>query len=300
MTRSAPTTAVVTLAHGRHTHLANQRRSLAASEVTPDLHVVVAMDDPAIEDVLAAHPVPGSTTTVVPCDRVDGNLPLASARNLGAQVATEAGARVLVFLDVDCVAEPGLVGTYATTVGGASQDSPADDTPPAPRLWCGVTGRLREVADAAKDYPVEDPAALRALSDPAAGRPTPAPGEVVEEPELTRFWSLNFAMTARDFTAVGGFDEAYVGYGGEDTDFAQRLGAAGGSMAWLGGATAHHQWHTTHSPPWDHVEDVVRNAGVFAERWGWWPMEGWLAQFAEAGLVRRDADTGAWELVARP
>ena len=70
-------------------------------------------------------------------------------------------------------------------------------------------------------------------------------------------------------------------------------------MAWLGGATAHHQWHTTHSPPWDHVEEVVRNAGVFAERWGWWPMEGWLAQFAEAGLVRRDADTGAWELVAR-
>ena len=82
MTRSTPTTAVVTLAHGRHTHLANQRRSLAASEVTPDLHVVVAMDDPAIEDVLTAHPVPGSTTTVVPCDRVDGNLPLASARNL--------------------------------------------------------------------------------------------------------------------------------------------------------------------------------------------------------------------------
>ncbi|OLT37643.1 hypothetical protein BJF82_10075 [Kytococcus sp. CUA-901] len=197
---------------------------------------------------------------------------------------------MLVFLDVDCIAEPELVGAYGRTVGAGGGDRPG------PRLWCGVTGRLREVADAAHDYPVEDRDALRALSDPAAGRPAPGPGEVVEEPELTRFWSLNFAMTAADFEAVGGFDEAYVGYGGEDTDFAQRLGAAGGSMAWLGGAVAHHQWHTTHSPPWDHVEDVVRNAGVFAERWGWWPMEGWLEQFATEGLVRQDPVTGAWEL----
>ncbi|WP_374928371.1 glycosyltransferase family 2 protein [Kytococcus sedentarius] len=294
MSTPAPTTAVITLAHGRHPHLANQRRSLAASAVAPALHVVVAMDDPEIEEVVAAHPVPGTTTRVVHCERAEGNLPLSAARNLGASTATGAGAEVLVFLDVDCIAEPELVGTYAATVGTPS------GTHATPRLWCGVTGRLREVADPIRDYPVEDLAALRALSDPAAGRPTPGPGEVVEEPELTRFWSLNFAMGAADFEAVGGFDEAYVGYGGEDTDFAQRVGAAGGTMAWLGGAAAHHQWHTTHSPPWDHVQDVVRNAGVFAERWGWWPMEGWLAQFAEAGLVRRDADTGAWELVARP
>ncbi|PKZ42512.1 hypothetical protein CYJ76_02615 [Kytococcus schroeteri] len=104
-------------------------------------------------------------------------------------------------------------------------------------------------------------------------------------------------MTPAAWRTVGGFDEAYVGYGGEDTDFAQRLGAAGGRLLWLGGAVAHHQWHESHSPPWDKVADVVRNGRVFAERWGWWPMEGWLEQFASAGLVRRD-DAGGWVLVA--
>lgn len=282
------TTAVLTLVHGRHAHLANQRRSLAASTRVPDLHVVVAMDDAAIRAVTGAHPVPGCRTLVVDVDTTPEGLPLAAARNLAATTATEAGADGLVLLDVDCIAEPELVGTYTDALAA----HPEGD---APALWCGVTGRLRET-DPPAAYPVEDLPALRALSDPASGRPVPAPGEVVPEPDLTRFWSLNFAMTPAAWRTVGGFDEAYVGYGGEDTDFAQRLGAAGGHLLWLGGAVAHHQWHESHSPPWDKVADVVRNGRVFAERWGWWPMEGWLEQFESAGLVRRDG-AGGWVLV---
>ncbi|OFS07286.1 glycosyltransferase family 2 protein [Kytococcus sp. HMSC28H12] len=283
------TTAVLTLVHGRHAHLANQRRSLAASARVPDLHVVVAMDDAGIRAVTDGHPVPGCRTLVVDLPTTPEGLPLAAARNLAAATATEAGAAVLVLLDVDCIAEPELVDTYARTVATHSGGD-------APALWCGVTGRLRQT-DPPATYPVEDLPALRALSDPAPGRPVPAPGELVPEADLTRFWSLNFAMTPAAWRAVGGFDEAYVGYGGEDTDFAQRLGAVGGRLLWLGGAVAHHQWHESHSPPWDKVADVVRNGRVFAERWGWWPMEGWLEQFAEAGLVRRD-EAGGWVLVA--
>ena len=286
------TTAVLTLAHGRHAHLANQRRSLAASDQVPDLHVVVAMDDPQIAQVVADHPVPGCRTEVVELitETSDGAaLPLSAARNAAARRASDLGARVLVFLDVDCIAEPDLVGRYTHHLLQAAGD--------APRVWSGATGRLREVPDAA--YPVEDLAALRALSEVSPGRPTPAPDEVVTEPDLNRFWSLNFALTPGDFTRIGGFDEAYVGYGGEDTDFAQRLGAAGGTLVWLGGAVAHHQWHESHSPPWSKVTDVVRNGRVFADRWGWWPMTGWLEQFADAGLVRQDPTTGHWELVDR-
>ena len=40
--------AVVTIAHGRHEHLAAQHRSLARGTVRPDHYLAVAMDDPAI------------------------------------------------------------------------------------------------------------------------------------------------------------------------------------------------------------------------------------------------------------
>lgn len=290
---SDPRTAALTIVAGRHEHLLNQRRGLAAQTTPPELHVVVSMGDDAIGPLLEANPLPATRTIVVDCPRIEGHLPLARARNLAASTAEEAGAEVLVFLDVDCIPEPGLVEGYANAV--VDPDTVAAKGP-GPHLWCGTTGRLRKVAEVA--YPVEDLAALRGLSERSPGRPAPRPRVAVAEADVNRFWSLSFALTPADFRALGGFDEAYVGYGGEDTDLAQRLRAAGGRLWWLGGAEAHHQWHESHSPPLQHVADVVRNGRVFAERWGWWPMEGWLEQFAERGLVRRD-DAGGWELVER-
>jgi GT2 family glycosyltransferase len=135
---------------------------------------------------------------------------------------------------------------------------------------------------------------LTALAPPHPARPTLAADEVRLADDLTLFWSLSFAITARAWERVGGFDEGYVGYGGEDTDFAQRLGTAGGRLVWVGGAVAFHQHHPTSSPPVQHVHDVVANANRFARRWGWWPMKGWLEAFAEQGMARRRAD-GSWE-----
>ena len=42
-----------------------------------------------------------------------------------------------------------------------------------------------------------------------------------------------------------------------------------------------------------HRADILRNGALFAERWGWWPMRGWLDELAALGLVRRTAD-GGW------
>ncbi|MFC6152213.1 hypothetical protein [Nocardioides yefusunii] len=61
------------------------------------------MDDP---DLVSS----GRACAAVPL--VDGELPLAPARNVGARYALERGARVLVFLDVDCLALPGLGEGY--------------------------------------------------------------------------------------------------------------------------------------------------------------------------------------------
>ncbi len=56
-------------------------------------------------------------------------------------------------------------------------------------------------------------------------------------------------------------------------------------LHWVGGAWAYHQHREVSSPPREHLADIVRNARRFRDRWGRWPMEGWLGAFADEGLV---------------
>ena len=296
--------AVLTLAHGRHDHLRGQVAGLATGSRRPDLHVVAAIGDPDVARVAreawAEHDGPdepdrpdvpgdgprpdGSTTTqllVVEVESDPRGLPLALARNTAAATAVRHGARTLVFLDVDCIPGPRTVETYATALAGPRPGAAplvlGGDVaylPPRPQGW-------------------DDPAELARLGEHRPDRVRLPAGEQRREPDLTRFWSLSFATTADDLEAVGGFCTDYVGYGGEDTDFGQLIGERGGTLAWIGGATAYHQHHASSSPPVTHLESVVRNAGVFADRWGWWPMEGWLEAFRRLGLAEQDR-SGRW------
>ncbi|MFY0409866.1 glycosyltransferase family 2 protein [Solicola sp. PLA-1-18] len=266
-------TTVVTIARGRLDHLALQLRGLARGSVVPDEHVVVSMGDP---DVTAAARTASCTVVGVP---VDGELPLSRARNVGVRTALDGGADVVVLLDVDCVPGPDLVRTYRDHV--ASGD---------PALWCGTVAYLPPPPDGGYD--------LATLGDgvaPHAARPAPAAGEVLDG-DHRLFWSLSFAVDGPTWDLVGGFDEGYSGYGGEDTDVGQRARAAGVPLRWLGGAPAFHQHHPTSTPPVQHVRSIVANATRFHARWGWWPMEGWLEAMATQGLVRHVDDT--WLLTA--
>lgn len=279
----APEVAVLTIAHRRHDALIAQVGGLSLGSRPPDLHVVVAMRD---ED-LARNRVPITTdrwpTLIRSAPAAAKGLPLAAARNQAAQVAIDAGSTVLIFLDVDCIAGPRLVEIYAEAVLAARRPSPA--------LWCGDIGYLPP--QPVTGYPLNGLASLATFPD---GCPVLPMRTVQDEPRFEVFRSASFAMSAADFTASGGFCPRYVGYGGEDIDFAQVVKAAGGSMTWLGGATAYHQHHESQSPP--DVEAVVRNANVFHERWGWWPMEGWLETFATRGLAKREGAESMW-VVAR-
>ena len=251
-------TAVVTIASGRHTHLERQHAALGRSTRRPDDYIVVAMDDPALlEWAPAAAPRP----LVVALDAPTGRLPLAAARNLGARLAIERGAELLVFLDVDCIPVPALLERYAQA---------AAEHPDA--LLTGAVGYLPE-----------------GTLDPADAafhgfRPRPAAGEI-EPGDAELFWSLSFATTSDLWTRLGGFDEGYAGYGAEDTDFAMLARAAGVDLAWVGSAGAFHQYHPTETPPVQHLGDIVRNATIYFERWGHWPMTGWLEEFQRRGLV---------------
>lgn len=264
------TVAVITIVHGRHDHLALQRTALARSSRLPDRHLVIAMGDPDIEADLH-----------VPL--VDGRLPLARARNLGARAAIADGAEVLVFLDVDCLPDPELVAGYewAATHPATCRD-----------LLCGPVTYLPPPPPSGYDLDV-----VPSLGEPHSARPTPPPGSVERTTRgYELFWSLSFAVSRETWIDIGGFDEAYVGYGGEDTDFARRAERAGTAIAWVGDAHAFHQYHPVSSPPVEHVEDIVRNATIYRERWHEWPMQGWLEAFEQRGLVRRTA-SGSYDVM---
>ena len=262
-------TAVITIAHGRHDHLAAQEAALRRSATTPDVRVVVAMDDADLPGVVPA-------ADVVPVARVHGALPLAAARNAGVRRARDLDAELLVLLDVDCLPEPGMLGSYAAAADRVEGvlSGPVGYLPPAPAGGYPTTG-------------------LRSLAPPHPARPVPADGEVLAADDPDLFWSLSFALTGRTWDRIGGFCEDFYGYGGEDTDFGHAARRAGVPSWWVGGAWAFHQHHAAGRPA-DHLDDVLRNAGVFYDRWGWWPMRGWLDGFAARGLARLDPATDRW------
>jgi GT2 family glycosyltransferase len=261
-------TAVITVAHGRHDHLLSQRRALAACEPGPADHVVVAIDDEDIASLVSDGSPPAR---VLAQDREAGRLPLARARNRGAQQALDLGHDILVFLDVDCLPDAALLAAYEAAIR---------ENPEA--LLCGPVAYLPPAPDGG--YTAED----LAQAQPHPARPAPPAGEVVLDPTgHDLFWSLSFAVTAATWSMIGGFDEAYVGYGAEDTDFGRRAAARDVPIGWVGGALAFHQHHPVSHPPVEHLDDVLRNGRLFRERWDSWPMQGWLDAFEADGLVER-------------
>jgi GT2 family glycosyltransferase len=249
---------VVTLVHGRGAHLANLIRGLERSSLAPESLWIVHMNEAPGDFVSERFPI-----HVRRLDGSDG-LPLARARNSAAAIDPMAA---WVFLDVDCIPAHDLLAHYRDSLS-ARPDA----------LHMGQVRYLPEGANA----PGWDEAALyaRSVEHPLTvfrGKP----GAVMPYP---LFWSLNFACMGSTFATIGGFDEAYQGYGGEDTDFAFRARQQGVALI-NNAAMAFHQYHPTYEPPLNHFADIVVNARRFHRRWGVWPMEGWLRAFADLGLL---------------
>jgi len=289
-------TAVITIVAGRHRHLSAQQLALAAGQLRPDLIVVVAMGDPGVRSVVDVGPfVERASANRVMIEALavpdQGQLPLARARNVGAARAMREGAELLVFLDVDCLPSATLMSRYEEAARRVTRRK--DE----PQLLCGPVAYLPPLRGGRTSY---DAASL-AEAVPHRARPTPTDGVIEPAEDMRLFWSLSFAVTPEDWKRCGGFDEGYTGYGGEDTDFAQRAGVAGGRLSWVGGATAFHQWHPVSDPPIEHLYDIVRNANRFHSRWGRFPMEGWLEAFEAEGLAHYDPKKRKWTcLSSRP
>lgn len=248
----------LTLVRNREAHLLQLVEGLRRSNRQPDELIVVDMSDKPVAI--------GPTNFPVTVDhwRTDG-LPLAAARNRAAVLARHDN---LLFLDIDCIPLADCVGRMADELRGNDGLYCADIRYLGPTDARGTWSEA-ELLASGRSHPV---------------RNFPATG-VREEHNAGLFWSLAFAIGKARFAAIGGFDERFSGYGAEDTDFGFRAREAGLSLLFVGGAIACHQYHDSHEPPVQHLQDIVRNACLFHARWGRWPMEGWLAAFASMGLV---------------
>lgn len=224
-----PRLAVVTIVDGPSDHLLRHLWGLRRQDRGPDLHVVVAAH-PDVDDLLLDSDAPW-TTLVPPPPEPGRSLALGAARNAGFAAAAARGVEVVVSLDAACIPAAGLVDRYARVLEGRGAERPV--------IACG---EVRHLDDRTMSVPVPE---LR-WSDLEAGsrrRPAGPATEGTPRPEDGRpSWADSFATTTHSWHALGGFHEGGPDrHGAADADFGRRLGAAEGTMLWLGGAVAYRQ-----------------------------------------------------------
>lgn len=208
--------------------------ALAAQRgLTGGLQLVVADD---------GSPVPPRVGPDLPFDVVtvrqqDRGFRASAARGLGAEAAD---GDVLAFLDGDMLPEPGYLAAAVAAVAEAPRDA-------------AVVGRRRHLAEAWLERAWADgwrpghevPADAR-LADPAWLREGYRTTDELRRADSTGYrYVISAVLTvAREvYEDAGGFDPAFVGYGGEDWELAHRLWRVGAALrhapdavAWQAGA----------------------------------------------------------------
>lgn len=264
---------VCTIYSKRKPHLKNLLEGLVRSQLLPDQLVIVCMNDRLPE--LPATPFPITTATIT---TKNNYLPLAAARNKAASLATESK---LIFLDIDCICDRHLIKTF-------NHHLDQEDA-----LYAGSVRYLKQ--DWQKDNWTLEILNQQSFSSKLQGQKVTGFNKVAHPYEM--FWSLCFGITKKTFARINGFDHDYIGYGGEDTDFAFTARSHQLPLYKIG-ALAYHQFHPSYAPPLNHLTEIVRNARIFYRKWNVLPMEKWLYQFADLGYL--SIDNNQLEIIKLP
>ncbi|UOZ04898.1 glycosyltransferase [Amycolatopsis sp. WQ 127309] len=222
--RQRPTVTVIVTHFEQHHLLARMAKALR-NQTLPPSQVVLADDGSAVTPVFA---VPDVETLVVA--QPDQGFRAGTVRNLAARHST---GEVLVFLDADTVPEPGYLEEAVRHIVLCP-----DVLAVGRRRHASFTG----LADDAQ------PDAANALTEPAWLQDGYAASENLLHSDGRSFRFVIGAVLScrRDlFFDLAGFDERFVGYGGEDWDFAYRAWNAGAVLVHERAAVA---WHD--GPDW--------------------------------------------------
>jgi glycosyltransferase involved in cell wall biosynthesis len=225
-----PILSVIIPAHNAGWVLRRAIEALASQEAAPDSFEVIVIDDGSTD---------GSTDTL---DAAAGRATLrvlrqenrgrAAARNAGA---AQARGRVLLFLDADVWATPGLVSAHLAHY--------------ATRRDLGVQGRWRDHPDSLTTMFMR---ARNVIPDTTVRRREGmSPYHVV---------TRNFSVDAEAFHRIGGFDEAFHGYGWEDIELGFRMVRQGIMLRYEPTALAYHY----HVQTLAETRAKMREAGVGA------------------------------------
>jgi GT2 family glycosyltransferase len=238
-----PTVSVVVVHYRQQAELDRTLAALRRQTHPTDRTEIIVVDDGSPEPPV----VPAGVRLL--CQADDG-FRVAAARNLGASAAT---GDVLLFLDADTVPEPGYLTHMARL--------------PALAPETVVVGRRRhaDLAGLPVDAPVEHAGPAAELPEPQwlrdAYRLT---HDLLDADDRAYRYVIGAALACSRwfFDRVGGFDEQFRTYGGEDWEWVYR--------AWLGGALLAHAaeavaWHD--GPDWAGrgLDDPARRARKDAE-----------------------------------
>ncbi|MFL0535883.1 glycosyltransferase, partial [Micrococcus luteus] len=208
--------------------------ALAAQRgVTGGLQLVVADDGSPVPPRVD----PGLPFDVVTVRQQDRGFRASAARALGAEAAD---GDVLAFLDGDMLPEPGYLAAALAAVAEAPRDA-------------AVVGRRRHLAEAWLERawadgwrPGDEVPADARLAEPAWLREGYRATDGLRRADSTGYRyviSAVLAVAREVYEDAGGFDPAFVGYGGEDWELAHRLWRVGAALrhapdavAWQAGA----------------------------------------------------------------
>ncbi|WP_406827104.1 glycosyltransferase family 2 protein [Pedobacter sp. KACC 23697] len=249
---------LVTIVKNRRDALINMISGLERGTAQPSELVIIHMNEEPCQLPACTFPLRQRVVNSI------HHLPLAAARNAAVSFARH---EQVVFLDADCIPAKDFLSGYHKAF--TSSDAL-------------ISGRVRYLtAQAMEKKDLFE--RMREYSMPDLLR------ENVDQYPYELFWSLNFGCSKGVFRKIGGFDELFTGYGAEDTDFAFAAKARQIPMNTID-AMAFHQYHPSYDPPMNHLSDIISNARTFQEKWGIWPMEGWLNKFERAGLINWSED----------
>lgn len=254
MTSPVPALSVVVPAYNSRDLLRESLRAFASQEVAEPFEIVV-VDDGSSDgtgEMVAALQAEKPFAEGRPGLRLvrTANRGRSGARNLGAG---EARAPVLLFMDADVRPTPGLLAAHLRHHAGGGR--------------VGVQGRTLQHPSTLVTPFMRAPYLLPDLTVRRRRRLSPL--HVV---------TRNFSVSADAFRQVGGFDEAFTGYGWEDIELGLRLARAGTALHYEPDAVAYHY----HIQTLDDVLPKLRQAGAGAVYF--WRKHGrplWLGLFLE-------------------
>ncbi|ARN76897.1 hypothetical protein BST97_02145 [Nonlabens spongiae] len=249
---------LITIHYDREIQLNNLLRGLSLGTNVPDEVIVINMGQKP--NIYKDYNLNLKIEQIEGDDRA--RLPIGQSRNLGAKLASF---ETLHFLDVDCI--PDKFYIEKMNDGLLNQNG----------LFMGTPKYLFD--EVSEDFTFNE---LEKQSTEHHKRPSVKGIERSNDAGL--FWSLCFSISRSSFKKLGGFDEGYYGYGGEDTDLSFTCKKLNFPF-FLTEAVAYHQQHGFYKPPVDKLQAIVDNCNYFYSKWNHWPMDKHLKAFAEYGYV---------------